>query len=288
MINSMTGFARAEIQLEAGTLLWEIRSVNHRYLEANFRLPEGFRQIEADLKNVIGEQLKRGKVDATLSFHQAADKAPEMELNDALVEELIKHSNSIADRIDDAWRPNALALLRWPGVLIEKPLDMESLLEPATELLREAVTGLAAARGKEGTRIHDMLEERLAQILTIVESVQARLPEVLEKSRARMKERAAELEQKIDEERLEQELLILAQKQDVAEEMDRLAAHVAEIRESLQGDEAIGRRLDFLMQELNREANTLGSKSADPVTSRAAVDLKVLIEQMREQIQNVE
>jgi len=288
MINSMTGFARAEQQLEAGTLLWEIRTVNHRYLETGFRLPEGFRQLEPDLKSLVSNHLKRGKVDATLMFQPAADKAPELKLNDALVDELIKHSNSIADRIDDAWRPNALALLRWPGVLQESPLDIDALLKPAAELLDTALKDLCKARASEGGRVHAMLEERLAGILDIVATVKVRLPEVLEGSRQRMRERAAELEQRIDEERLEQELLILAQKQDVAEELDRLEAHVAEIRAALAGDDAVGRRLDFLMQELNREANTLGSKSADPTTSKAAVDLKVLIEQMREQIQNVE
>jgi len=288
MINSMTGYARAEQQLDSGTLLWELRTVNHRYLEVGFRLPEGFRPIEADLKALIGQSLKRGKVDATLMFQPATDKAPEMELNEPLLDELLKHANNIADRIEDAWRPNALALLRWPGILTEKPVDTEALQNPAQELLATALKDLCTARANEGKRIYDMIEERLAAILMIVDEVKARLPEVLEASRKRMHERAAELEQKMDSERLDQEMLILAQKQDVAEELDRLQAHVAEIRDALNSGESVGRRLDFLMQELNREANTLGSKSADPVTSKAAVNLKVLIEQMREQIQNVE
>ena len=271
MISSMTGFARAD-----------------RYLEANFRLPEGFRQLEPELKALTSSKLNRGKTDASLYFQASNEKAPELELNTALAEHLVGHSQTIADMIDDDGKVSPVAILRWPGVLQDKPVDMESLLQPATELLSSALSDLCSSRASEGQRIAEMLEERLQQILNIAHAVKARLPEVLESSRARMKERAATLEQKIDNERLEQELLILAQKQDVAEELDRLEAHVAEVREALVGEQPVGRRLDFMMQELNREANTLGSKSADPETSKHAVDLKVLIEQMREQVQNVE
>jgi uncharacterized protein (TIGR00255 family) len=288
MISSMTGFASNELELDAGTLLCEIRSVNHRYLETGMRLPEGFRQIEPELRKLVGEALKRGKVDVSLSFQPANKAAPKLELNTALAEEIIKHSNSISTLLQQNTAINPLHILRWPGVLREEALDMESLQEPATKLLSNALEELRTTRASEGARIRDMLEERLQQVLDIVATVSARLPEVLENSRARMRERATVLEQKIDPERLEQELLILAQKQDVAEELDRLQAHVAELREMLASDDAVGRRLDFMMQELNREANTLGSKSADPLTSKCAVDLKVLIEQMREQVQNIE
>ena len=288
MISSMTGFASNELELDAGTLLCEIRSVNHRYLETGMRLPEGFRQIEPELRKLVGEALKRGKVDVSLSFQPANKAAPKLELNTALAEEIIKHSNSISTLLQQNTAINPLHILRWPGVLREEALDMESLQEPATKLLSNALEELRTTRASEGARIRDMLEERLQQVLDIVATVSARLPEVLENSRARMRERATVLEQKIDPERLEQELLIIAQKQDVAEELDRLQAHVAELREMLASDDAVGRRLDFMMQELNREANTLGSKSADPLTSKCAVDLKVLIEQMREQVQNIE
>jgi uncharacterized protein (TIGR00255 family) len=288
MISSMTGFASNELELDAGTLLCEIRSVNHRYLETGMRLPEGFRQIEPELRKLVGEALKRGKVDVSLSFQPANKAAPKLELNTALAEEIIKHSNSISTLLQQNTAINPLHILRWPGVLREEALDMESLQEPATKLLSNALEELRTTRASEGARIRDMLEERLQQVLDIVATVSARLPEVLENSRARMRERATVLEQKIDPERLEQELLILAQKQDVAEELDRLQAHVAELREMIASDDAVGRRLDFMMQELNREANTLGSKSADPLTSKCAVDLKVLIEQMREQVQNIE
>ncbi len=288
MISSMTGFARADLELESGILIWEIRSVNHRYLEANFRLPEGFREIEPDLRALTSSKLNRGKADASLYFQASNEKAPELELNTALAEHLIGHSKTIGAMMDDDGKVNPLAILRWPGVLRDKPVDMESLLEPATALLSSALDDLCTSRASEGQRIAEMLEERLQQILDIAAAVKVRLPEVLESSRARMKERAAVLEQKMDNDRLEQELLILAQKQDVAEELDRLEAHVAEVREALHGEQPVGRRLDFMMQELNREANTLGSKSADAETSKHAVDLKVLIEQMREQVQNVE
>jgi uncharacterized protein (TIGR00255 family) len=284
----MTGFASNELELNAGTLMCEIRSVNHRYLETGMRLPEGLRQIEPELRKLVSEALKRGKVDVSLSFQATNKEAPKLELNTALAEEIIKHSNSVSALLKQDSAISPLHILRWPGVLREEALDMESLQEPASQLLAKTLEELRSTRASEGARIHDMLEERLQQILDISAAVSARLPEVLENSRARMRERAEVLEQKIDPERLEQELLILAQKQDVAEELDRLQAHVAELREILTTDDAVGRRLDFMMQELNREANTLGSKSADPVTSKCAVDLKVLIEQMREQVQNVE
>lgn len=288
MINSMTGFARADLELESGTLLWEIRSVNHRYLEASFRLPEGFRHIEPQLRAQVGETLKRGKLDASLQFHSANSISAKLELNEALADEIIRHGERIGALMDDDGKLSALAVLRWPGVLKEQALDVENLMDPAAELLADAINDLSESRANEGKRIYEMLEERLQQILDIVTTVNARMPDVLESARARMRERAAILEQKIDPERLEQELLILAQKQDVAEELDRLTAHVSEIREILNSSEPSGRRLDFMMQELNREANTLGSKSADATTSKCAVDLKVLIEQMREQVQNVE
>jgi len=284
----MTGFASNELELDAGTLLCEIRSVNHRYLETGMRLPEGFRPLEPELRKRVSDVLKRGKVDVSLHFQAANKEAPKLELNTALAEEIIKHSNSINSMLKQDSAISPLSILRWPGVLREAALDMESLQEPASGLLIKALDELRSTRASEGARIHGMLEDRLQQILDIVATVSARLPAVLENSRARMRERAAVLEQKIDPERLEQELLILAQKQDVAEELDRLQAHVAELREILTSDDAVGRRLDFMMQELNREANTLGSKSADPLTSKCAVDLKVLIEQMREQVQNVE
>jgi len=288
MISSMTGFARSDTELDAGTLSWEVRSVNHRYLETNFRLPEGFRHLEPELRSLVGSKLKRGKVDASLNFHARDDAAPALSLNTELAKALIEKSQAIGDLMDESVKVNPVAIMRWPGVLQEEKLNTEALSDPATKLLGEALDELSASRASEGRRIIDMIEERLQQILDIVDTVSARLPEVLEASRNRMRERAETLEQKIDEERLEQELLILAQKQDVAEELDRLQAHVAEIREALVGEQPVGRRLDFLMQELNREANTLGSKSADATTSKCAVDLKVLIEQMREQVQNVE
>ncbi len=288
MISSMTGFARVDTEVDAGTLSWEIRSVNHRYLETSFRLPEGFRPIEPELRALVGEKLKRGKLDASLYLKTGDTQETQLELNEALVSEIVRHGNRVGELIGNDGNINPLSLLRWPGVLEPKAVDTESLLQPAANLLAQALDNLAQSRISEGEKINAMLEDRLQQILDIVDTVTARLPEVLENTRTRMKERADAIEQKIDADRLEQELLILAQKQDVAEELDRLKAHVAEIRSILQSEEAVGRRLDFMMQELNREANTLGSKSADALTSKCAVDLKVLIEQMREQVQNVE
>lgn len=288
MIHSMTGFASGEIDTEQGTLLWELRSVNHRFLEMHFKLPDGFRALEPVLRDAIAARLRRGKVDASLQFRPSAEAASRLRLDKDLATQVIDQAHKLAREINSPTPFSALDVMRWPGVVAADAVDVKSLYEPATDLLKSTLDGLVANRGREGERIQGALEERLVQIDALALAVTERMPVVLDNIRNRVRERALSLEIKIDEERLEQELVLLAQKMDVAEELDRLQAHVAEAHAAFAMPDAVGRRLDFLMQEFNREANTLGSKSADPETTKAAVDLKVLIEQLREQVQNIE
>jgi len=288
MINSMTGFASGELTTSAGELQWELRTVNHRYLEAQFKLPEGFRKQEPALKELASGKLQRGKLDANLQFRPSTETATTLNINDDLVKQVLAKAHEIEAEIHTPGPLSAIDILRWPGVVAENTLDTSTLYEPASQLLAETLDSLAAARGREGARIQKLLEDRLTQVSALVAGVREHMPTVLEKIRNKIRERAETLNAKLDNDRLEQELVMLAQKMDIAEELDRLDAHIEETRAAFDMDGAVGRRLDFLMQEFNREANTLGSKSADPETTKAAVDLKVLIEQMREQVQNVE
>jgi len=288
VIYSMTGFASGETSTDAGTLLWELRSVNHRYLESSFRLPDGFRVLEAQLREQVAAQLQRGKLDATLQFRPAEQAASQLRVNSALATSIIAAAEKLNTEVEHPAPVAALDVLRWPGVVLEDKLDVRSLFEPAGALLEECLAALVANRAREGARMQAVLEDRLTRISALATEVRAAGPELLDNMRSKLRERATALAVRLEPERLEQELVLLAQKMDVAEELDRLDAHVAETRAAFDMPGAVGRRLDFLMQEFNREANTLGSKSTDPVTSKAAVELKVLIEQLREQVQNVE
>ena len=288
MIHSMTAFARLEEPHPAGTLCWELRTVNHRYLEVSPRLPEEFRVIESALRERAGKRLRRGKLDCQLRFQPAAGGASGLVVDDELAAEVIAAAQAVAHAIENPDRIDPFDVLRWPGVLDAEEADLEPVREKALELFERGLEELQTTREREGARLAELLEERCAGIESLVAQARERLPEVLDNHRRRLVDKLAELRAELDAERLEQEMALLANKLDVAEELDRLAAHVAEVREVLQRDEAVGRRLDFLMQEFNREANTLGSKSADVETTRISVDLKVLIEQMREQVQNIE
>jgi len=288
MLHSMTGFARQSAETALGTLTWELRAVNHRYLDVQFKLPDDLRPKEQAFRQQVGETLKRGKVECAFHFRRAFDESSEMQLNDDLVKLLSTRLKTIAAEIDDADDINPVDILRWPGVIQQSEVDMEPLFDAAVDLLDEAIEAMSSMRASEGERIAAMLESRCAAIDLLAKSVRTRMPEVLEASRVKQRERIERLGIDADPERLEVELALIAQKLDVDEELDRLDSHIIEIRDTLAKDEPVGRRLDFLMQELNREANTLGSKSADTETTKAAVELKVLIEQMREQVQNVE
>jgi uncharacterized protein (TIGR00255 family) len=289
MIRSMTGFARRERQGPWGTLTCEIRTVNHRYLEISLRLPDDLRGLEGDLRQSLGASLRRGKVDAGLYLRSTATVSAALELNRPLVEQLLKRSADVGSMLGGIPGPmSALDILRWPGVIREAERDLTPLAGEAHELMNETVVELNDSRAREGGRIREMLLQRCEALVGGVALVRARLPEVSARIRAKVAERVAQLGTQVDPERLEQELVLLAYKMDVEEELDRLGSHVTETLRVLDSTEPAGRRLDFLMQELNREANTLSSKSQDVETTRAAVDMKVLIEQLREQVQNVE
>jgi len=288
MLHSMTGFARQSVETSLGTLSWELRAVNHRYLDVQFRLPDELRPKEHALRKQVGAVLKRGKVDCYLHFRRAFDQDNELLLNTDLAKLIGSRLAELVHVLPATTPINPIEILRWPGVVAEQEIDAEPLFAEAETLLGETLNAMDTMRASEGERIQVMLDSRCSDIAGIAASVRARLPEVLASAHAKQRERIAKLDIEADPSRLEVELALLSQKLDVDEELDRLDSHLTEIRQVLSSKDAVGRRLDFLMQELNREANTLGSKSADSETSRAAVDLKVLIEQMREQIQNVE
>ena len=288
MLHSMTGFARESVETALGTLTWEIRAVNHRYLDVQFKLPEDLRPREQAFRQQASATLGRGKVECGLYFRRAVDQQTEMQIDADLVALLGHRISELSAKLPATAAINPIEILRWPGVMKQPEIDAEPLFGEATTLLETALQAINVMRQSEGRRIEEMLESRCAEIAGIAKAVRKRMPEVLAASRARQKDRIEKLDVEADPARLEIELALIAQKIDVDEELDRLLSHLIEIRNAIAGEKAVGRRLDFLMQELNREANTLGSKSADTETTKAAVDLKVLIEQMREQIQNVE
>jgi len=289
MITSMTGFARREAAGSWGTLICELRSVNHRFLESGFRLPEELRSLEPDLRQALVRELKRGKVDCTFTYRAAQGAERALEIDPAALQRVVARLTEVkAALIGQAGAVDTIEVLRWPGVIRNTEVGTEELTAAARELAAQALADLSAARAREGARLRELIEQRCANLESLVGEVRARLPQVQARARARLDERIAELAAAVDRERLEQELAILLQRLDVDEELDRLTAHIGEIRRVIAGNEPAGRRLDFLMQELNREANTLSSKSQDLEVTRSAVDMKVLIEQMREQVQNVE
>ncbi len=284
----MTGFARREVSGPWGTLVCELRSVNHRFLEAGFRLPDELRQAESELRQQLAKEIKRGKVDCSMSYRraQAADTA--LEVDEQALERLTSRIRDVGRLLPDSHMVNVLDVLRWPGVLRDESNVGEELLLAARRLFGATVEDLVAARAREGVRLRELLEQRCGVLDALVAQVRVRLPEIHSRVRSRLNERIAELQISVDRDRLEQELALSLQRLDVDEELDRLTGHVVEIRRVIGGREPAGRRLDFLMQELNREANTLSSKSQDLETTRSAVDMKVAIEQMREQVQNIE
>ncbi|MCE3251660.1 MAG: YicC family protein [Cellvibrio sp.] len=289
MPRSMTGFARREAKLPWGTLVWEIRSVNHRYLEPSFRLPEDFREIEPHLRDAMRKPLQRGKVEASLSVQWEQEGESELGINLNKVAQLTKAAQQINGLLGAIAAPvNALDILRWPGVIQKQELDREQMHKAALDLFDLALEGLIEHRSREGAELQQLIINRLDSVSIQVINVRARMPEILAAQREKLQTKLAALQVELEPERLEQEIVLLAQKADVDEELDRLDTHVLEVKRSLKQTDSLGRRLDFLMQELNREANTLSSKSIVSETTQAAVELKVLIEQMREQVQNIE
>ncbi len=284
----MTGFARQAAECPIGTLTWELRSVNHRFLDLQFRLPEELRPKETEFRRQVAACLKRGKIECSLNFRRAISDSTALKLNPELVQQIRAKIEEVSGLLPESRAIDPIDVLRWPGVVSETEVETGPLFEEASRLLGETLAALGKMRANEGARIVQMLESRCSDIMAIAGGVRARMPDVLAAVRTRQQERIDKLDIAADPTRLETELALIANKLDVDEELDRLESHISEIRDVIGSDEPVGRRLDFLMQELNREANTLGSKSADTETTKAAVELKVLIEQMREQIQNVE
>jgi uncharacterized protein (TIGR00255 family) len=288
MIASMTGFARRELVGPFGTLVCEIRSVNHRFLDATLRLPDSCRALEPELRQMLARDLKRGKVDCTMQQRSAATQASNLEIDDLALQRVVARVRELSTALPKLAQVDLIELLRFPGILREESTDSEALLKAARELFSETTSELARARAREGERLGVLIRTRCASLATMVAQVRARLPEAHARIRARFHERLRELGAQVEQDRIEQEILLMLQRFDIAEELDRLDAHVEEAEHAVSGNEPAGRRLDFLMQEFNREANTLSSKSQDIETTRAAVEMKVLIEQMREQVQNIE
>lgn len=286
-MKSMTAFARRDAQGDWGLLTCEIRTVNHRYLEPSFRLPDALRELENRFREELRSRLRRGKVDVALRF-QSTETRPRLEIDEPMVRAVKDAADQINGMLDSPAALNALDLLRWPGVLASSEQDYSTAKKSAGQLFAATVAELVAVREREGERLWPLFEERLTTIGALVADVRALMPTLLQAQETTLRNRFEQAKLELDPDRLAQEMVMLAQKCDVAEELDRLDAHLQEVSHVLQSDEAIGRKLDFLMQELNREANTLSSKSIDARVTRAAVDLKVLIEQMREQVQNVE
>ena len=287
MVFSMTAFARSTAESPEGRFTWEIRSVNSRYLEPHFRLPDAFRDLEPALREQLKKQLNRGKVECFLRFHPQASQG-QMRINEDLVYELNAAADAVHAIIGPGNAMNVLEVLQWPGVISAAETDSKQLSQQALAAFSDAVAALKATRQREGEDLAGLIQQRIGRISEIVAEVQKLLPQALAAQRQQLRDRFNDLAVTVDEERLETEMVMLAQKADVAEELDRLNTHVNEVKRILTQDEPIGRRLDFMMQELNREANTLSSKSLTTGITQAAVDLKVLIEQMREQVQNIE
>ncbi|MDX2422953.1 MAG: YicC/YloC family endoribonuclease [Amphritea sp.] len=287
MTRSMTAFARQEAQHEWGSLIWEVRSVNHRYLEPHLRLPESLRDIEGPLREALRKKLSRGKIECTLRFVAEA-QSQTLTVNETFARELLDAAQQMENLLQVSKPIDTMDLLRWPGVLQDTSLDMDAVKKAALSLFHTALDELIESRAREGVELAALIDQRLDTITEIVVDVRSKLPGILQAQRDNLKARLEEFKADLDQNRVEQEMVILAQKADVDEEMDRLNTHVQEVKRVLKSKGPIGRRLDFLMQELNREANTLSSKSIVTDTTQSAVELKVLIEQMREQIQNIE
>jgi uncharacterized protein (TIGR00255 family) len=284
----MTAFARQEMDTEAGTLAWEIRSLNHRYLELGVRLPEELRAVEAAVRERAGKRLGRGKVECTCRYRPAATVTTPVDIDQDNLGRLLAACEAVGARLPEAAPLNPVELLRWPGVVREDVVDTGSLVKATLLLFEQTLDELVAARQREGAQIRELLLQRCTAVDGLVAQARVRLPEIRTALRTKLEARLAELDTPADPGRLEQELVLQIQKIDVDEELDRLQSHSGEVGRVLDRMEPVGRRLDFLMQELNREANTLGSKSVAVDTTNIAVELKVLIEQMREQVQNVE
>ena len=288
MVHSMTAFSRQQLEHEWGSLTWEIRSVNHRYLEPSIRLPENFRSLENPIRRQLRDKLFRGKIECLLRFRTVEANQIDWHLNLDLISQLTKANLEINNNIGGDYKLSSLDILKWPGVISDQSIDEEIFNKEAMGLFEKALDELMVVREREGASLRDAILKRIASIQRIRDSIQAKMPSIILKQKENLLNKLEDIKAEFEPTRLEQEITLLAQKADVDEELDRLNSHLQEAKRVLDSDGQIGRRLDFLMQELNREANTLSSKSIVVETTQSAVELKVLIEQMREQIQNIE
>lgn len=288
MIFSMTGFAASEREVADGVLIAELRSVNHRYLELQLKLDDNLRSFEPLVRELVMAKLGRGKVECRLSLMQRADRAMQAELDDGALQQLAKMTAKAQQHFPQSQSLSVADILRWPGVVVSNGVNNAMLADEIRASLTQVLQELADSRSREGAKLKALILERLAAMEKLVEQVKPLLPLQIKAYQERLTAKLQEAMKSLDEERIRQELIMFAQRADVDEELTRLSAHIGEVKRILDADSAAGKRLDFLMQELNREANTLGSKSVSTEVSQVSMALKVLIEQMREQIQNIE
>ncbi len=288
MTASMTAFARLQADHSFGTLIWEIRAVNHRYLESSFRLPEALRQLEGGLREMLRQHIQRGKVEAQLKLISSHGTSEEVTLDENVVKQLHSLTSALRTQFSHLAPLSPMEVLRWPGLIVEREQDVKGMEEQALISFSQTVAAFQQQREREGAELQKLIEDRLAQVSSIVAGIRQQLPVILAAQAERIKTQFAELQLQVDPSRLEQEIVLIAQKADIHEELDRLDTHVKEVQHTFKQKGQVGRRLDFLMQEFNREANTICSKAIVTATTFGAVELKVLIEQMREQIQNIE
>jgi len=288
MIYSMTAFAREEQHLPWGTMICEIRSVNQRYLDPSFRLPDVLRELEIPFREIVRNRLGRGKVECVVRLNSETGQSANLQINPKYTEQLHHAIQELSQIVDTPLTLSALDILKWPGIIQDPEVDNDALKKATMSMFNAVLGSLIEMRQREGEELKQLILSKLTQVDQIITEIRKMMPEILDNHRKQLIAKLNELVQELDTSRLEQEMVFLAQKVDIEEELDRLSTHVGEAKRVLEAGGTVGRRLDFLMQELNREANTLSSKSVVSDSSLNAVDLKVLIEQMREQIQNIE
>ncbi len=288
MIQSMTAFARSQGQGAWGSAVCELRSINHRYLEMSVRMPEALHELEALMRERVRHHIKRGKIECQIRYQPGDNGGSEITINLHLAEQLCRATETVGLMLKQAAPVNPVDILHWPGILKVAEVDLEIIQDAILQLLESGLIDLVEARAREGAELKVLFLQRLETMKSELSKVRERLPALIKGQRERLMARFADAKIELDAARLEQEIVIFAQKTDVSEELERIDTHISEVRRVLKAGGVVGRRLDFLMQELNREANTLGAKSVDVETTRASVELKVLIEQIREQVQNVE
>ena len=288
MTHSMTAFARQESSTESYVLVWEMRSVNHRYLEINIRVPDSLRSIENSIRGAIRRNFTRGKIECHLRYQITENSSSSIKIDTQLVSNLLSATEQIKILSEETSPLGMSEILKWPGVIIDNDSDSLALESDAISLFKKTMEDLKTSRAREGKELGSFIQARSHSVLEIIAKTRELMPQILTRERNQLLEKISKLKIDVDSSRLEAEIVLLTQKADIEEELDRLHTHITEVQRVLTLKESKGRRLDFLMQELNREANTLSSKSIVIETTRSAVDLKVLIEQMREQIQNVE